>query len=441
MHQILSSENKSAQKFLNRFTLANKGANRLLWLGFFGIFFVSISIHAQIYDEQNDQVAGINALMSAVANNDVEGVKFFSKAGRVLVNQKNLGGATVLHIACREKNFEIAKVLVENGADVNVTDNEGWTPLMRASLAGDVNIVNLLLSKNAQANNLNSIGESALIHAASSDCSDCLDAMFEKFNFIKLMEIKLLKEQLTDAFVIARNRDNQRSQNLIEAYLDKAVKMAPLMEKEAEKAETENSTTTRIAGGKIFKIISPDSAETPMLAKKTDERTLVQTPTATAPTTNSLKKFKFISGPQFISKAERKELQKKQNYKFSSEQSDSEKSLQPKLLSKIFSFSGAKNTAEKSAEIAEKSDDKEVILLIEKSPNAKPDLVTKSGNSVFKFHKGEDGKILKRKVKVKKPAVVKEVVKTPEEPSSGPSYDLTKPDAALPDTSLPEVVK
>ena len=76
---------------------------------------------------------------------------------------------------------------------------------MRASLSAEKNIVDLLLLKGAPANAVNSVGESAIIHAASSDCNDCLNSMFEKYNFIKFMETKALKEQLSDAFIIARN--------------------------------------------------------------------------------------------------------------------------------------------------------------------------------------------------------------------------------------------
>lgn len=406
----MSSSNKSSNNLLGRITLDFKGVNQLLLLGFFAIFFSIPSIRAQIsnlYDQQNDQVAGINNLMSAVASNDVDGVKFFSKAGRALVNQKNLGGATVLHIASREKNLQIATILIENGADVNATDNEGWTPLMRASLSGDVSIVNLLLSKDAKASTVNSIGESALIHATMSDCNDCLDAMFEKFNFIKLMDVRLLKEQLADAFVIAKNRENQRAQNLIEAYLDKVIKMSPLLERtESEAPQQSPQTDTIISSaqekkptGKIFRIVSPDGiiSKPSMLSKQGDERTLLQTPDE-APTkiivedmsapVVSAKKFKFISGPESIltsptsaknspAKDVSKETPQKKNYKFTI--GSEGKSLKTKTLS----LGNEQN---------DKKNGKEVIMLIEKSPNSKPETdVKKSGNLVFKFHKGEDG--------------------------------------------------
>jgi len=304
-----------------------------------GIFSVNDSIRAQIgniYDQKNDQVAGISALMSAVTANDVVGVKFFSKAGVALVNQKNFGGATSLHIACREKNFEIVKILIDNGADVNVVDNEGWTPLMRAALTGDNDIVNLLLQNGAQANSINSIGESAIIHATTADCDACLNSMFEKFNFLLAMDVKLLKEQLTNAFIIAKNRDNEVVQASLENYLDRLIKMSPLMQqngsiddgailRSVDKAQQKS-------GKKIFKLISPDGnvssvaeSEVPMIASQQDKRSAVQSESKddiivhdlkNIPTTKLAKKFKFISGaeksiqPIYYVKIRKKEVPK-----------------------------------------------------------------------------------------------------------------------------------
>ncbi len=193
----------------------------------------SQSIRAQIagmYNKQNDQVAGITALMSAVVSHDVDGVRFFSKAGAALVNQKNLGGATALHLACREKDLEIVKILIESGADVNVVDNEGWTPVMRAALAGEDKIVNLLLDNGAKLVFVNSAGESAMYHAVLANCNACLFAMVDKFNFIKDTNSVTLRQQISDSYQIARNHENKEAQIVLDNLLDQLNKVQVLNE-------------------------------------------------------------------------------------------------------------------------------------------------------------------------------------------------------------------
>ncbi len=240
----------------------------------------------EIYGENNDEVAGINSLMSAVVSNDINGVRFFSKAGSAAVNQRNFGGATSLLIAARQNNLEIAKILIENGADVNIADNEGWTPLMRASLVKGNELVDLLISKNADATQLNSIGESAIVHAASSDCSDCLDTMFNKFNFVKLMNFESLKQQLNDAYSVARNHDNTEIQSLIEKYLDQVTKLNELNQ---TKVTDENSKKIEIIPGNELDLITKSQEDQP---EQTSRKTIISEEEVSS---KVKQRFRFVS--------------------------------------------------------------------------------------------------------------------------------------------------
>ena len=203
-----------------------------------------------IYDYSQDDVAGINSLMMAVNNNDIAGVTFYSKAGSALINQKNIGGATPLHIASREGYYEIAKILIDNGADFNLTDNEGWTPLMRANINAHDDVVLLLVTRGAQAGMLNYMNESVIMHATLSNCEKCLNIMFEKINFLQNFSLKTLKEQITDSFIISRNRENPKIQGLLEAFLDRLTKVTPAISNEEFKKkmaqDSVNSTKSKI---------------------------------------------------------------------------------------------------------------------------------------------------------------------------------------------------
>lgn len=101
-----------------------------------------------------------------VDSKDEEGMTalhYACKAGntgclRVLINCKrnattsltDNAGATPLHLACNhQQNSECAKLLLENDTNIDERDFKGMTPLHLACSAGNLDIVNILLSKKA----------------------------------------------------------------------------------------------------------------------------------------------------------------------------------------------------------------------------------------------------------------------------------------------------
>jgi len=77
-------------------------------------------------------------------------------------NQKDNQGWTPLHFAAQEWSEEAAKTLLENGAEVDITDSNGNTPLWRAvfSSRGRGELIKLLLVSGADPNKQNQSGVS-----------------------------------------------------------------------------------------------------------------------------------------------------------------------------------------------------------------------------------------------------------------------------------------
>lgn len=65
---------------------------------------------------------------------------------------------TALHYACSKKQTEIVKLLLNNGAKVNIRDDQGSYPLHRAVSGGDEKIVLLLLKHNPDVNVQDNVG-------------------------------------------------------------------------------------------------------------------------------------------------------------------------------------------------------------------------------------------------------------------------------------------
>ena len=97
-----------------------------------------------------------SALHIASRNQDYISVKYLIKKGAD-VNSTDINGCSALHLVSKssknkEKNIEIAKCLVENGANVNSKSkgDNGITPLHSASWWGSIEIVKLLVENGAE---------------------------------------------------------------------------------------------------------------------------------------------------------------------------------------------------------------------------------------------------------------------------------------------------
>ncbi len=80
---------------------------------------------------------------------DMEIIKFFLKNG-CKIDEKDDGGNSLLHAACRGLKLDLVMYLVENGLDINAKNDFGDTPLKIAEAKGGVSIINYLMEHGAK---------------------------------------------------------------------------------------------------------------------------------------------------------------------------------------------------------------------------------------------------------------------------------------------------
>ncbi|XP_050993076.1 transient receptor potential cation channel, subfamily N, member 1 isoform X2 [Labeo rohita] len=103
---------------------------------------------------------------------------------------KTANGDTALHICCRRKDAEMAKVLVEFGANADSQNNEWQTPLHIAALEGDENMLKFLYHCKANPNILDKMDRSPLHIAAEQGHTNVVEILTEKFKSCVLARTK-----------------------------------------------------------------------------------------------------------------------------------------------------------------------------------------------------------------------------------------------------------
>ena len=118
------------------------------------------------------------ALHSAIAKNDRELVRILIEGG-ANVNVKDVFGDTPLHAAIEQGNNDMVILLVEAEANVDAKDSFGDTALHRAISKGDTSIVRTLVDALADVNLTNAFGDSALELAVSEGDQEILQILLD----------------------------------------------------------------------------------------------------------------------------------------------------------------------------------------------------------------------------------------------------------------------
>jgi ankyrin repeat protein len=90
-----------------------------------------------------------DALLWAVKNGDLVAVKDLAQKKDFDVNKELLAGRMAIHYAADYGHADVVEYLISKGADVNLPDKHGISPLLCAVYEDHVDVVRLLVNKGA----------------------------------------------------------------------------------------------------------------------------------------------------------------------------------------------------------------------------------------------------------------------------------------------------
>lgn len=127
----------------------------------------------------NAQLLASGDIFHAARTNDTETlIQFLNNQGNIDTISNN--GYSLLLLACYYNSFDVAKLLIECNAKLDVSDRTGNTALIAASMQGIHPLVELLLQHGANVNAINHRGANALLFAINFDHNEVMEILLRE---------------------------------------------------------------------------------------------------------------------------------------------------------------------------------------------------------------------------------------------------------------------
>lgn len=149
-------------------------------------------------------------LWAAVIEGNVEAVKQSLAAGTSVNIREPKGGATPLHVCALFGQAKVAEFLIEKGADVSTTNNDGNTALHLASFFAHSDLVELLLKHGASVRVKNKRGETP-VDLIAGEWSPPLEAVYTSVANTIAMPIDLPRIRETRPKIAKLLRDREKA--------------------------------------------------------------------------------------------------------------------------------------------------------------------------------------------------------------------------------------
>jgi ankyrin repeat protein len=167
---------------------------------------------ARGFDPNTHNEKGVAGILVALQSESPKAAMVLAKHPKTHLNAQNTAGETPLMLAAIHNQLELAKVLIERGADVN---KPGWTPLHYAATRGHREMMRLLLDHDAYLDSESPNGTTPLMMAAYSAPPLAVKLLLEEG-----ADPTLLNQANNSALDLALSNDRQQSAFYLRAFIE-----------------------------------------------------------------------------------------------------------------------------------------------------------------------------------------------------------------------------
>lgn len=153
----------------------------------------TLTLNNDINNQDNVMMEGHSRARSKTMPDElnVQNLDFFDHSFQPLQDPHNMAGAfphplvlpsggTALHKATHRGHKEVAKLLLDRGADPNAMNENGSTPLHVAAEMGALEIAEMLVKRGSNVNAKDNMGRTVMHCAAEGECEQLLRLLIEK---------------------------------------------------------------------------------------------------------------------------------------------------------------------------------------------------------------------------------------------------------------------
>jgi ankyrin repeat protein len=143
----------------------------------FGDIEAAIELIGAGVDVNAKQPNGWTALLHAADKGLAEVAKLLLEKGAEINHRNTPTGRAAIHYAAMHEDDTVLKILIEGGADIEVRNSDGETPLLDAAAAGSDACVRLLIDSGCDVDAKNLKGKGAVYAAATGSHGDTAELL------------------------------------------------------------------------------------------------------------------------------------------------------------------------------------------------------------------------------------------------------------------------